>query len=286
MSLLAEAKILTKNRHLLETCPPDLSSVSSLLWIGSPRTDASVKQPRNRLRCWLDGRCVLAVADTGSDLNMMCPKCAKREGFPIDSRPECKSHVQFGDGTQAETIGQVYIYNLTLDWRSAETILETTETDSVKQAPELRQPNHNNEDVTDVCASGVVFHILPGLPCDVILGRDLLEQTDAFNFCPDLLSSKARDRTKSFEYKVLISLGPLSKKLPGFRKIERSNTPVPNSKEAHDNERHAEMFRRSEKEDEIASLPVALRSREEEREKGRVREWNTVHLNCVHCNPV
>jgi len=35
---------------------------------------------------------------------------------------------------------------------------------------------------------GAIFHVLNGLPSDLIFGRDLLDETDAFNKYPELLS--------------------------------------------------------------------------------------------------
>jgi len=293
ISFLAKTKILTRNRHLLEDCPQEMDQISSLLWIGSPRNNTSSLQPPNRLRCCLDGRCLIATADSGSDLNMISPKCAKREGFKVDMRPEARRCVKFGDGSQGETIGQVYVYILTLDWRKPETRITTgkaplqleTEARNAEKGSGT-EPRRADDSSGKDSTSGVVFHVLPGLPCDVVLGRDLLDKTDTFNLFPDLLSSKPRGMTKAYEFKVYISLGRWSKRLPGFRGPEQTLSPAPNSKTAHDNERHAEMYRRSEREVELAALPPAQRAREEAKEKKKVGDWNAAHVNCVHCNPV
>jgi hypothetical protein len=47
MPIIREAEVLTKNRRLLETCPQEISTTPSLLWIGSPR---------QRIKCSMDGR--------------------------------------------------------------------------------------------------------------------------------------------------------------------------------------------------------------------------------------
>ena len=289
---LPRTKLLTRNRHLLEDCPQVMDHISSLLWVGSPRSKTSLKlQPPNRLTCCLDGRCVIATADSGSDLNMMSPKCARREGFQIDSRPEARRYVAFGDGSQGETIGQVYVYRLTLDWRKPETktveaLLDPQTEAGVAENVPASETKRIDGPTKDVRVSGVVFHVLPGLPCDVVLGRSLLDKTDAFNLFPSLLSSNPRGIGMPFEFKILISRGHWSKKFPGFWGRGQENVPVPHSKVAHDNERHAEMYRRSEREVELAALPASQRAREEAREKRKVRDWNAAHLNCVHCNPV
>src|ERR1022692_4255743 len=56
------------------------------------------------MKCTLDRRKLVAIADTGSDLNFMSPNCAEREGFRVDTRKETRRYVQFGDVTETETI--------------------------------------------------------------------------------------------------------------------------------------------------------------------------------------
>jgi hypothetical protein len=225
MEFLEEAEILTKNRHLLEACPAELRDFSALLWIGSPKHDYSTGAIKNRLRCSLDGRDLVAVADTGSDLNMMSFECAKRERFRIDTREEARTCVKFGDGSTSRTIGQVYVFNLSLDWRTTETPV------SEQLLPHL---SNKKGKVGNGCLQGeeddglfcTVFHVLPGLPCDVIFGRDLLDQLDAFNRCPDLMPSLSAGKDDHFEFKVLISLGRLTSKLRGSKNKQASNIPL------------------------------------------------------------
>jgi len=285
MEFLEEAEILTKNRHLLEACPTELRDFSALLWIGSPKHDDSAGVIKNRLRCSLDGRDLVAVADTGSDLNMMSFECAKRERFPIDTREGARTWVKFGDGSKSRTIGQVYVDNLSLDWR-------TTETPASKQLlPNLsnskgKADNGNSQEDDDDGQFCTVFHVLPGLPCDVIFGRDLLDQLDAFNRCPDLMPSLSAGKDNHFEFKVLISLGRLTSKLRRSKNKQASNIPLPHTKEAHDSERFSEIFRRSQRKEEIALMPRGQQDQARAREERRVRVWDAAHSTCVHCLPV
>jgi len=271
MPFLEETQILTKNRNMLESCPADWSNISSLLWIGSSRNNNS---PRNRMKCSLDGHELEAIADTGSDLNLMSLKCAKREGFQIDRRREARRRIQVGDGTETETIGQVYVYNLGLDWRKAPTPDISLDVDD---ASPLADENP--------ATFGGIFHVLPGLPCDVIFGRDLLELTDAFILCPDLLSSRLTDKDNPFELNVLISLGPVSTFLSIARRRRHSPMTNPDPKEIHDDARHAEMFRRSKREEEIALLPIGQQNVARARERRKMRDWDTLHATCIYCNP-
>jgi hypothetical protein len=136
----------------------------------------------------MDGRDLVAVADTGSDLNIMPFECAKREQFRIDTREEARTWVQFGDKSKTRTIGQVYVSDLSLDWRTTET--------------------------------------------------PVYQQT------------------------------------------------LPNTKEAHDAERHSELFRRSQEKEEIALMPAGQQDQARAKEQRRERQWDTAHATCVHCLPV
>ena len=285
MEFLQEAEILSKNRHLLESCPAELRNLSSLLWIGSPRDDNSPGSIKNRLRCSMDGRDLVAVADTGSDLNILSFECAKREQFRIDTREEARTWVQFGDKSKIRTIGQVYIYDLSLDWRTTETpVSQQTLPDFGNGLGNMGDGSSYEEHHDGPFCT--VFHVLPGLPCDVIFGRDILDQLDAFNRCPDLMSSSSSGKSDHFELKVLISLGRLASKLRGSKHKQESNTPLPNTKEAHDAERHSELFRRSQKKEEIALMPAGQQDQARAKEQRRERQWDTAHATCVHCLPV
>ncbi|KAH8790393.1 hypothetical protein F5882DRAFT_517283 [Hyaloscypha sp. PMI_1271] len=278
MLFLEEAQILTKNRHMLEICPAELSTISFLLWIGSSRNKSS---PRNRVECSLDGHQLEVVADTGSDLNLMSLKCAKREGFQINRRREARRRILVGDGTEAETIGQVYIHNLSMDWRKAPTTSRTSiDVNNIVSAPDYTPLEQDEKNI------GTIFHVLPGLPCEVIFGRDLLDQTDTFNLCPNLYPKRTTKKDSPFELNILISLGPVSIRLPIPRRRQQCPVVNPDPKEIHDDERHAEMFRRTKREEEITAEPVEHQGKGRSRERRRIREWDALHRECAYCNPV
>ena len=220
------------------------------------------------MKCTLDGRKLVAIADTGADLNFMCPECAEREGFSVDTRVEARRTIQFGDGTEAETIGEVYIHNLSLDWR--EPITEAPEPATSSAEPSLPQESEGS------ISYGTVFHVLPGLPCDVILGRDVLDETDAFNRCSELSCTKSSRNKNPFELNIMIFK----------RKRKAPTAPLELTKDVHDDGRHAEMFRRSKREDEISHLPEDQRERAKANKRIKSREWDAAHANCTYCNMV
>ncbi|KFY14265.1 hypothetical protein V492_02727 [Pseudogymnoascus sp. VKM F-4246] len=276
MNFLREAEILTKYRHLLENCPVEMSDISSLLWIGSPK---------NRLRCTLDGRQLEAVADTGSDINVMSLTCAEREGFRIDRRPEARTKIAVGNGDVIETLGQVYVSNLTLDWREPEA--EPPERPPRSPATEMTLEPDPNASAYPPHGEGdddlyTPFHVIENLPCDIIFGHKFLDDTDAFNKCPELLdippSTQNRQfdkHKKQYEFMILISdIWPFKKSSKGPK------LPV-DLRERHESKWHAERHRRSKNtEEKIALLPPDRQEAARRGEAKKLQEWRTAHANC------
>ncbi|KFY99854.1 hypothetical protein V500_01251 [Pseudogymnoascus sp. VKM F-4518 (FW-2643)] len=280
MEFLREAEILTKYRYLLENCPAEMCNISSLLWIGSPR---------NRLRCTLDGRQLEAVADTGSDLNLMSLACAEREGFRIDRRMEARTQIVVGSGKVIETLGQVYVSNLTLDWREPEA--EPPEQSPRRPAlnlplePDPRgsaYPPHGEGD-DDLYTP---FHIIENLPCDIVFGHNFLHDTDAFNKCPELLDIPLTKQNRQFkkhrqQFEFMIFRSKI------FSHISFSKKPklAVDVGERHESDWHAERHRRSKNtEKKIALLPPGDREAARRSEAKKVRDWNTAHANCRSCS--
>lgn len=280
MKFLREAEILTKYRHLLENCPTEMCNISSLLWIGSPR---------NRLRCTIDGRQLVAAADTGSDLNLMSLACAEREGFRIDRRMEARTQIVVGSGKVIETLGQVYVSNLTLDWREPEA-------DHPEQSPHT--PENNVPPEPDPHGSAhpphgegdddlyIPFHVVEDLPCDIVFGHKFLHDTDAFNKCPELLDIPPTKRNRHFEkhkqqFEFMIFRSKILPHISFFKKPKL----VVDVEERHESDWHAERHRRSKNtEEKIALLPPGDRAAARRSEAKKVRDWNTAHASCQSCN--
>jgi hypothetical protein len=124
---------------------------------------------QERISCFLNSRNVLANADTGSELDLMSPDYAAKidyETKDLESEMDLMSpdyavktghktkdlesevEVPFADGSTAVLTGQVF-----------------TRFSLYEHGP----------------WSPKWFYILPGLPCDVLLGAESLEDIDAFN---------------------------------------------------------------------------------------------------------
>ncbi|KAI0154290.1 hypothetical protein GGR57DRAFT_110393 [Xylariaceae sp. FL1272] len=274
MPFLERNEILTKNRSLLEDCPSSYRKIDSVFWIGSVR---------NRVQCSLDSHKAIAVADTGSDVNLMSLTYAKREGYQIDRRQECRRRLQFGDGSQADTIGQVYVQNLTLDWRGNESGPGPMFTPPVDVGGTTSCSNQDANGEPDTEQLSAIFFVLPGLPCDIILGRGLLETTDAFNLCPDLKSSEDTRRNLLAELNIIIDRGRIAELLRSLRKKPDSTAAVQIDVERHDSERHAHWYRISQLEEEIErATGLALEQKQAAKAK-MLRQWETKHVSCQFC---
>ncbi|KAK8135397.1 hypothetical protein PG984_003337 [Apiospora sp. TS-2023a] len=278
MPFLESEAIFTTNRHLLEACPKTYSDVNIMFWIGSPR---------NQIRCSLDGRRAVATADTGSDLNLMSLDYARRSGYWIDDRPEVRRRLQFGDGSVAETMGQVYVNSFSLDWRSPSSTLETAEDD-----PVLGEKSQNDDkDGTDITYvwRQVVFHVLPGLPCDLLLGRPLLEATDAFNQQGiQLLSSDHtfRDGKNISCLNVIIDMGKFAKLFKGWKRAPPPATNMGQTilrESAHHDLRHAHWYTVMQMKAEIRSLTGLAKRRKQDELATLERNWEMVHRVCPFC---
>lgn len=287
MEFLREAEILTKYRHLLENCPAEMSNIPSLLWIGSPR---------NRLRCTIDGRQLEAVADTGSDLNLMSLACAEREGFRIDRRMEARTQIEVGSGKVIETLGQVYVSNLTLDWREPEAeppkkALHTPTTNAPLE-PDPHESTYPPQGEGDD-EFYIPFHVMENLPCDIIFGHKFLDDTDAFNKCPELLhipptkhNRQLEKHKQQFEFMVFRSKTSSHIFSHIFSHIGFSKKPklVVDVEKRHESDWFAERHRRSKNtEEKIALLPPGDREAARRSEAKKVRDWNTEHASCRSC---
>ncbi|RYP22341.1 hypothetical protein DL765_001693 [Monosporascus sp. GIB2] len=279
MPFLREAQILTENTHLLESFPSESSTIESVFWIGTPH---------NRMKCNLDGRNAVAVADYGSDVNLMSLSYAKKEGHHIDRRREVRKRLQFGDGSQADTVGQVIVSNLTLDWRRPATMtLEELHPDH--SAAGAGQPGSSSsldhETAQDAGATfSAVFDVLPSLPCDVLLGRDFFGATDAFNVCPVL--PVGAENCLHAELNFTRSLGHIDKFLRWIRgDLGQSGSELEDEK-MHDEARHEKAYKLWKIDVELGRLSGQSKVKKEGERKKIVKDWQNRHGSCRFCNSV
>lgn len=167
----------------------------------------SSKQSKNRLVAFINGRYTHVCADTGSDLDFMSPAHVKAQRYKIDRREECRKRLRLANNTVAETVGQVQVM-LSLD-------------------------NEND------AGSSRVFDVLPGLPCEVLLGDRTLVETEAFTTHG---SSFVELPPGSEEPLMLHLISYIGKKVCGIRRYfytrrrlgARGNLPQPSSAKKQD----------------------------------------------------
>ena len=137
---LEKTQTLSKFAHRLADRLPCSTPMPSVCLIGS------TQQAKRRLAAFIDDRPTHINADSGSHLDLMSSSYARKYGYTIDKRIECRKRVRLADGTTTDTIGQVRA-TLTMKDRS-----------SYER----------------------VFDVLPALTSDVVLGEPTLEGIGAF----------------------------------------------------------------------------------------------------------
>jgi hypothetical protein len=199
--------------------------------------------PQGRVNFVADGRSLVAGADTGSDLDLMSLQCARRRGFKIDTSESARSQVMLADESIVETIGQVHVSSV-----------QISQFDRFEMS----------------------FHVLPGLPCDVIFGEEFLEQMDAFNTC-DIVHF---DENVVHSLNTLINLGPIQ----AFLTRKWASKPDDTAQQEHDQTIEAEIHRRNKVNRSLAKIKdETLAAAASEAEEVKRRAFDTVHLRCRHC---
>ena len=115
-----------------------------------------LNSPRRRLFCIAESQPILANADTGSEVNLISLAYVQKRGFCIEPITTAPSMVQFADGSTSALLGVV---SLSIVFGNLEG----------------RRLN-------------VVFHILEGLTCELLLGEDILNDNDVFRTYADAFS--------------------------------------------------------------------------------------------------
>jgi len=226
--------LFTQNKHLLVDGPDSFGDLPSLKWIGSPR---------ERINFIADRKELVAGADTGSDLDFMSLRCAREQGFKIDTSESARTRVMLADESVVETVGKVHVSSIQL---------------------------------SNFAPFEMSFDVLPGLPCDVIFGEEFLDQIDAFNTC-DIVHL---DGNVIQSLNTLINLGPIQRFLTFRRASKPERTPQQEHEELIEAEiyRRSKANRALAriKDETRAATASAI-------EETMRRDFDDRHASCLHC---
>ncbi len=203
-----------------------------------------IGSPQGNIGFLAGGRSLVGCADTGSDLDFMSLRCAVRSGFRVDRSASQRTRVMIADGTVVETAGTVQVPVTALGPLDPFTM---------------------------------EFHVLPGLPSDVIFGEEFLDRIDAFNTCSEL-----KDTEDPYQHSLntLINLGPIQ----AF--LSRAWTPEIGDKaqQVHDDKIEAEIYRRNKARRTISRIVGEARVEAAKAvEETSILAFDKVHVGCTHC---
>ncbi|TVY84464.1 hypothetical protein LSUE1_G001280 [Lachnellula suecica] len=235
MKFLEKIKLYTKNKHLLVDSPHASGSMPTLKWIGSPGASVNLRA---------NGKTLVGCADTGSDLDLISLRCAKRLGLDIDTRQSARTRVMLADESVIETVGQTV--NPSVQLSSFDTF-------------------------------EMAFHVLPGLASDVIFSEEFLEQMDAFHTCAQIKDSEDPYQQR---LNTLINLGPVQ----AFLSRTWTPNVADTAQQKHDQVIEAEIYRRKKTNRTIGKIKDPDRaSATREAEEVKKRSFDTGHQRCLHC---
>ncbi|KAI0170960.1 DnaJ domain-containing protein [Pestalotiopsis sp. NC0098] len=143
-SFLMETQTMSYNKHRLDRIPRPINALSVL------RVNL-LGVPSQRLRGFVDDAEILALPDSGSEPNLVSFEFVRAQGWQHKMNTQDTRLLQFADGSTTESEG------------------------SIRGRWQFVQKSNRRR--TSVFAD---FHILRGCAYDVIIGQDILEETDAF----------------------------------------------------------------------------------------------------------
>ena len=156
MSFLSATETLTKNKHRLK-----FHSIPR----GGPLQLYALNNPAQRIRCIADSKPILANADTGSELDLISAFYARKRGYLMSKLGPHDNKVQFADGSESYLAGKV---DLTIIVGNSGGHLIR----GIQEGQRLRR----------------TFYVLQGLTSDMLLGEELLDETNAFETYKDAFS--------------------------------------------------------------------------------------------------
>lgn len=177
---LTETKTLTEHRSCIhERLRPCIRSGNRLCLLGQTGKDG--------IPCSVNGQPARALPDTGSDLMLISGDFARRNNFRVHRGKRYRRYVEFTDGSTAQTDGTVIGAELELDLPPMPPDAEFDYIDYLRNAENLLQPSRHRDQSTFICD----LHVMDGLPCDIILGRQFIFDNSLFHRLDQLPHAEA-----------------------------------------------------------------------------------------------
>ena len=146
-----------------------------------PLAVRSVGQVKERMQCWLDGKAVWTLPDTGADVNLISPTFARalgygdKKGKPIYRANRHRIDLEMVNGSTVTTEGAIQLSVSFSPRESNSTIYELVEFSEQKTTTDEKTEIQGN------CQIQETFYVLAELNYEVILGETLLATVDAYN---------------------------------------------------------------------------------------------------------
>ncbi|KAE9375348.1 hypothetical protein N431DRAFT_402782 [Stipitochalara longipes BDJ] len=141
----------------------------------------SVGHAEERVQCWLDGKPVRTLPDTGADLNLISPAFAREIGYDnkkgksIDRGPQHQIDLEIADGSTVTTEGAIQVsISFASPKESNSTVYELIESSEKRTSTSKRTEIQGNYQIRET------FYVLAELNYEVILGETLLATVDAY----------------------------------------------------------------------------------------------------------
>ena len=144
-----------------------------------------------RMRAYLNDVLVFALADTGSEIDLISGQCARRLGFAICAlSPGDNSLVQFANGRLGEVCGKVQVTftafeDVNEELAEPDTLAIAADSHITAEVPAATSDtpyDHGTDDKEHVVLDNrITFFVLEELPHDVTVSQELLHSMDAFN---------------------------------------------------------------------------------------------------------
>lgn len=206
---------------------------------------------RQRVRGSLDGERAVAIPDTGSDVMLVSTAYAKQRGFKIFGQNDCRSELEFADGSRAFTRGLVK----DVDW------------------------SFDDSDTSYQCD----FHVLDNLSVDIVLSNDFLFDVNAFSEYDSSFFDEDDVSAEGYvELSLVRQISWLSDRIQ--KAFGRKTQEVTDTNQGQQEDERRELQRRDAIDDAIAGMPEdspsEVRDKKEARrmEDHRRERWRQVHL--------